>query len=162
MKKIFDFFDKYLPKNIFIQFFLLFFLVTIINISTNYLLGLILDNSILEIKNKNKEQNKFVLFLGMVFFAPFFETLVFQWIPTYLFTYFNKSSKYDIVFVTITSIIFGFVHSSSLTYIISSFIIGFCYISISLYYAKKNKNFFLPIAVIHFLNNLIVFFYYLL
>lgn len=83
MKKIFDLLDVYLPKNNILRFTAIFIFITLVSIGTSYFLDAIFTGSVVEIRNINEEKNIFVLFLGLIVFAPFFETLIFHWIPVF-------------------------------------------------------------------------------
>ena len=104
-----------------------------------------------------KKYSKWVYMLVIVFIIPVFETVIYQWLPVFIYTLVrpNNNKEYsDLLFSFIFSIIFGLLHIYSLGYFISAFVIGFCYISFALFLQRIKKNYFVPIFLVHLFNNL--------
>ena len=160
MKKIYTFYEKciysansviFLLKSCF--FFLL--LSIFVNVIINDLFNLdIASNST---ASSMKKYSKWVYMLVIVFIIPVFETVIYQWLPVFIYTLVrpNNNKEYsDLLFSFIFSIIFGLLHIYSLGYFISAFVIGFCYISFALFLQRIKKNYFVPIFLVHLFNNL--------
>lgn len=159
MEKVYKFIDKITPQNYLIKLILISILCVIISILCNVLISYFFE---LEIINNSKtitiiKKIKIIHFLIIVIIGPLTETFLFQWLPVYFFKEFKESKKTDFKFVLLFSLAFGLLHSYSAGYQISGFVIGFIYLTLTMYYADKKQNFYFPIVVIHVFNNLIAF-----
>lgn len=104
-------------------------------------------------------ENFILSFVSIVFIAPAVETFLFQWLPVFIYRSFvvNIDDRKDIIFSILISSLFGLLHDYSITYQISALVTGFLYVILSLFLENKRKNFFIPIFIVHLLNNLLVF-----
>ena len=119
---------------------------TITLIAANELISRLLINANAEMQNQEMiveafKNNRVIMFLSVVLFAPFIEEMVFR----YSFSTFIKN---DYVFIIISSLVFGLMHSAGIA-IIVYFVLGVC---LSLIYLKTNKNIIASI-IAHVLNN---------
>ena len=157
MLKLYFWLDKTLPKNYALQIFSLFLIKLIFSLSLNFALGFFDFESFKEISNSRKNENKILLFFGIVIFAPLFETFLYHWLPIFVYTSIREIRRYDFILVIIISILFGLSHGINYVYMFSAFFAGLLYCLIAFYYEQKGMNFFIPILIIHFLNNLLAF-----
>lgn len=139
-KKIIEDFKKPTMKN-----WLVIILIGLFTTGVNYLLTLLI-----EVDNSNQntvidlvENYPIISSLVTILVAPIIEEFVFR----YSFSTFIKNKW---IYIALTSIIFGFVHTANLDVIIYIFI-G---IMLSLTYLKFDKRISAPI-VVHMINNLI-------
>jgi hypothetical protein len=161
MNKIFTFIDRVTPKNNLLKLFVISFytisLTFTFNIAITKIVGIDINfdpNSTI----KKIQENIYLYFLTLVIITPLIETTIFQWLPLKLYKHFQKTKKYEYIFLLITGLIFGIVHSYSVGYQIALTFTGLILMILSMYYSENNKNYFFPIYLIHLLNNLIVFF----
>ncbi len=151
--------DKYLPKNYFLQIIVLSLLILVCSIVFNISLFEILELELGENTtiSELEKGNPYWYFFIVVIMAPLIETFFFQWIPIAIYKSFSHTKKYELLFTILAPLPFGLMHSYSLGYQISIYVMGFMYIIIGLYYSGKEKNYFAPIFFIHSFNNLIVY-----
>ena len=161
MNKIYHFIDRITPKSYWLQLLTLTVYTLFLSISLNLILLEVVglkfeypkDGIIQKIQN-----NIYLYFAVLVILGPLIETAIFQCLPTLLYNYFKTTKKLEILFCAITGITFGLAHSYTLGYQIAMSFTGIILISLTMYYSKKEKNYFLPIFFIHLLNNSLVFF----
>lgn len=127
--------------------FLSIFIITILLIAINYGLSVLFES--FNIKSDNQEMinnmflnYKLLISLDVVLFAPFIEEFVFRYSI-------DSACKKNLMFLILSSIIFGIMHGINITIIIYIFI-G---LVLSYSYLKYNRNIIIPI-IIHMLNNL--------
>ena len=98
----------------------------------------------------------FVYFILGGVILPIFETVIFQWLPLFIFSLIGKRSFIqEFIFCVLVAIIFGLAHSYTVGYIISASCMGFLYLCYGLFLQRRNMNFFLPIFIVHSFNNII-------
>lgn len=116
-------------------------------------LGLIFPND--SMKNPILLKNSYYTFIMGVIIAPILETIIFQATPFYLVEKFVKIKKKLYVYLFLSPILF--IHNFSIGYVITSYLVGwvFAFMYYVAYYRKENA--IKLVAVIHFLNNLIVY-----
>lgn len=161
MNKIYQLIDRITPKNYWLQLLTLTFYTLFLSISINLILLEVVGLKIEFPKDgiiKKIQKNIYLFFSVFVILVPLIETAIFQLLPTLLYNYFKTTKKLEVLFCGITGIIFGLSHSYTLGYQIAMSFTGITLISLTMYYSEKEKNYFLPIFFIHFVNNLIVFF----
>ena len=153
MGKIFTFLERKLPSNYFLQICIFFLLTFVFSILVNVIVNDISGGFILEVTEERRKENIILLLFNLVTFAPLFETFISQWMPIFIYMSFRKDSKYDIVVLVLLSVLFGLAHGFNWGYKISSMLVGFLYVTITLYYATRSKNYFIPVYIIHLFNN---------
>jgi hypothetical protein len=163
MNRLYNLIDRITPKNYWLQLLTLTFYTIFISICFNLiiinLVNLPIGNA--ESKALNFFRKNIFLHLGMiVIIGPLAETMLFQWLPVFFYTYFRGSKKYEVLFWIITGCIFGLLHNYSFGYQIAASITGLILVLITMYYSEKEKNYFFPIFFIHLTNNLLVFLVY--
>jgi hypothetical protein len=107
-------------------------------------------------ENSLEEMPKTVLFLLVVFLAPFYETLFFNLLPIKVFQYFFKNNLLIIFF---SSFVFSLIHNYSYPYMLMTYIGGILVNTFFIITEKKHsvlKSLLLTIAL-HSLYNLIGF-----
>lgn len=159
MYKVYNILDKYffsknyivfIIKSCIIFFIISLFLNAIIQDIFNFELG---NNTTIETLNKYPIWVYFIVG-GLV--VPIFETILFQWLPIFIFTLIGSEKQlYELIFSISIALIFGMAHNYSIGYIISSFFIGFLYLCYGFFLQKRGKNFFIPIFIVHSFNNIL-------
>ncbi len=93
------------------------------NLIINNLVNLPIGNA--ESKALNYFRKNIFLHIGMiVIIVPLAETMLFQWLPVFFYTYFKGSKKYEVLFGIITGCVFGLLHKYSSGYQILASITG--------------------------------------
>ncbi len=110
------------------------------------------------IKNTILNNNKYIVFISAVLFAPLLETIIFQAGPFYIVNRYVKLKKKRYIFIFVTPILF--IHHYSIVYAVITYLVGI--ILAFMYYVShyRKENSIILIALIHFINNLIAFFIY--
>jgi hypothetical protein len=159
MNNYYNFLEKISPKNYFLKLcffgFVCFFISILINSTITYFFEFNIENNsdtLLIIK-----KNKIIHFGLTVLIGPLTESFLFQWLPLFFYSEYKLTKKNDVLFAVVLSLIFGVLHYYNIGYQISTTIIGFFYISLTMYYESKKMNYFFPVFFIHFMNNLFVF-----
>lgn len=88
--------------------------------------------------------------------APILETLVFQHLTYKLFQVFSATRGKYLIYILLSSLLFGSLHSYSLSYMASAFTMGLVLNYIYFFYSKNIQVAFWSTAFIHFLRNLLV------
>jgi len=161
MDMVYSFIYKYLYSENYILFLfkscLFFFALSLIS---NILIEDILNIEI----NKNTTISTLEKYPILVYYLfggllmPVFETIIFQWLPIFIFSLIKvnrEKGQHDYFFAFIVSLIFGLFHNYSLGYILSSVVVGFFYIVFGLSLERNKNNYFLPILIVHSFNNMI-------
>lgn len=100
-------------------------------------------------ENKNEE------FFIAVIFAPFLETLIFQYvIISYII---SKKSKAFLLSCFVSAILFGLSHYYSAAYILKTFLSGLIFGTLYLVVVKKKANAIIVVTIAHALFNFIGF-----
>ena len=142
MIKIFTFIDRVTPKNYILKLLSLTFYCIFISICFKLLISEVLNLKIVfqgNITYKLINKNIYLLFGVIVLFVPLIETTLFQWLPLLFYNYFKVSQKFDYLFILISGLIFGLIHTYSIGYQITTTIIGVIFMILSMYYADKKK-----------------------
>ena len=146
-------------KEIMIQYLIkvktvVLFLATLIIILTNTFIFRALK---VDFGNNSVEDTpKIIIFILVVFFAPFFETLVFNLLPVKLMQYLTRST-FLIIFTS--SFAFALIHIYSIAYLLMTYIGGIFLNTLYLVFEKKHGilKAFLLIISLHSIYNLIGF-----
>lgn len=106
-------------------------------------------------KNPILLKNNYYIFFFGVLVTPLLETLIFQALPFYLTTKYIKIKKRHYIFILLSPVLF--IHNFSIGYIITTYLFGFifAFLYYIAYYRKENA--IKLVALIHFINNLLVF-----
>lgn len=91
-----------------------------------------------------------------IIIAPPIETLLFQYAPIKFFGTYSFLNKRKGLIITISALLFGVCHTSSLYTMIYAFHMGFVIASFYMI-TDKNKNAFMHTTILHSLFNLILF-----
>ena len=159
MNKAYNSIEKYIYSKNYLVFIIrsciIFFVISLlINIIITDVFNLYFsdDTSISSLK----KYPFFVYFILGGVILPIFETVIFQWLPLFIFSLIGKRSFIqEFIFCVLVAIIFGLVHSYTVGYIISASCMGFLYLCYGLFLQRRNMNFFLPIFIVHSFNNII-------
>ncbi len=106
----------------------------------------------------NTYDTGFLDFLLIAFIAPLIETLIFQFMPLKLASYFHKKNT-RIFFYTIiiTSVLFGLMHFKSPQYMLIAFFYGLIWSFSCFIFFRKKQNPLLYTTLIHSTYNTILF-----
>lgn len=91
-----------------------------------------------------------------IIIAPPIETLLFQYVPIKFFETYSFLNKRKVLIISISAILFGVFHNSSLYTMIYAFHMGFV---IATFYVitDKNKNAFVHTTILHSVFNMLLF-----
>lgn len=88
-----------------------------------------------------------------VFFGPFVETVIFQFLPYVILSRISYLKKNPVYIILISTLLFGLTHNYSVHYIIYGMIPGAFYIY--LYIMRTGKHPFYTVFILHAVNNLV-------
>lgn len=135
-------------KTIFCAFF-----IFLINVAMSFFYNLILDFFKINYKsNPIPFSNIYEEFFLVVIFAPLFETIIFQFFPSYYLRNFNTK-----IIVISSSLLFGISHWYSVTNFIHGLLAGFILIIGYLSAKQRKLNPIVTIFLAHSIYNLFVF-----
>ncbi|NLO71337.1 MAG: CPBP family intramembrane metalloprotease [Porphyromonadaceae bacterium] len=143
MYKIYKYFYK---TNIFVCLLYAISLTLFVNFSIVFLytsLGFDTTNSF---NNYNINLKDFLL---IVVFAPFTETLLFQYTPLKIASLFHRKKYTYCVFILISSIIFGSLHWKSTAYMIITFFYGIIWSYFCLLFIRRKQHPIFFTSLIH-------------
>lgn len=94
-------------------------------------------------------------FITILVIAPILETYLFQHMTYKLFQSISATRYNYLFYIILSSLIFGSLHTYSVSYVLYAFTLGLMLSSIYIFYSKKPKTAFWSTAFIHFSRNLL-------
>ncbi|MGL5785999.1 MAG: CPBP family glutamic-type intramembrane protease [Bacteroidales bacterium] len=88
-----------------------------------------------------------------VFFGPFVETVIFQFLPYVILSRISYLKKNPVYIILISTFLFGLTHNYSAHHIIYSTMVGFFYMY--LYIMRTGKHPFYTVFILHAVSNLV-------
>ncbi len=109
-------------------------------------------------KKKLIESGVITAFITVIIIAPIIETILFQYLPITIISFFLKENKYiKPITIIISAISFSVVHIYNYTYFIMAFIGGLIFAYLFILSKQRKENPVVNLLVIHTLLNLIPF-----
>ncbi|WP_409012631.1 type II CAAX prenyl endopeptidase Rce1 family protein [Dyadobacter sp. 3J3] len=101
--------------------------------------------------NVQEDLNIYYKVLGVVFFAPIFETFVFFYLPfTFLlFCFKNITMSFILTFIIFSAASFGVIHNYNISYLFNAIIAGALYAAFYLLFYKQNMSAFWSTVLLH-------------
>lgn len=149
LKKIINF--STINKYLFIAFFILLSIIVLtLILSATYFLGI-------ESSNRKVEENTVLFYVKSLFFAPFIETLIFQFIPI---EFFRRFISKDLPVIILSGLLFGVAHYFNhylVRDILLTFFLGLVFAYSYVLALKRNDlNAIISVSIIHFGYNLFI------
>ena len=105
-----------------------------------------------------KDESTLFLFVFGCFIAPLFETFLFQYLPFQLIKIFSKHNKLKyrrILYLTLASLAFGYMHYFNFFYFLAGCLVGFIFCFFFYLSKLRRQNGLILVTIIHSLNNFI-------